>query len=112
MESIEKERIHLTLPLASSSNNVVAATNHSSGATISDHTVLSCGYRSEIIQFKRTMILPGTTSDASLFILIYCICFTDDYFLAVDPVCYCINCYKVKNHDCEEAFKDESLIGK
>lgn len=76
LESIEKERIELTLPLASSSNNVVA-TNHSSGATISDHTVSSCGYRFEIIQFKKTMVLPGTTRTTknSLYLFIFIVSF-------------------------------------
>lgn len=113
LESIEKERTELTLPLATSSNSNSAVVNcNNDGFNTVDHALSTCGYRSEIIQFKKTMVLPGIIHHKAVCVnLIFIVIFADDYFLPVDPICYCIKCYKLKNHDCE-TFKDESLIGK
>lgn len=57
MESIEKERSELTLPLASSSSNGIVS--NGDGFNVTNHTLSTCRYRGEIMKFKKTMVLPG-----------------------------------------------------
>lgn len=64
LESVEKERGDLNLPLTSpcTSSGNVADNSDALG-----HTMSSCKYRSEIIKFKKTMVLPGNLQATPIF---------------------------------------------
>lgn len=113
LESFGKERGELNLPLTSASTLATTSSTSTSvgnNSEISGHTTSPCKYRAEIIKFKRTMVLPGSYCVNKRHSLIFMFLLADEYFLPEEPVCHCLNCYKLKNND--EAFKDESLISK
>lgn len=61
LESVEKERGELNLPLTN------PCTSSSNNSNVLDHSMSSCKYRSEIIKFKKTMVLPGNVQQISVF---------------------------------------------
>ncbi|CAH2003990.1 unnamed protein product [Acanthoscelides obtectus] len=87
LESGEKERSEnrLTLPIPSASTSMCSSTIIKNPSPMK-----SCVYKEECERIKKKLLLP------------------DQYFTADEPLCYCLNCYKLKSTDVD---KENNLAG-